>query len=274
MNRYSATEQSTPHGLALIISNSKFGDTGLTERKCADVDEKNLEDTFKTLGYRPVVRKNQKATDIDDIFKKLSDPQKNDPDLRIQKEDDSFICCMVSHGGWDKNMGRDYIYDVQNKPVYVRDLAIHHLGAGKCESLQLKPKLFFVNACRGAKPSHVVSMSKPEGKTLKITHECDFLFSNSTFPETPAYRDDEKGAYYVTTLCEELQQYYSRFDLATILTKVHNRHGTDDDSLYTVPDGGLQCEVRQCPEMAHTLRGPVFFCNEAECNYKKYIGQD
>ena len=55
-----------------------------------------------------------------------------------------FVCCISSHGTREGIVGTD------DEVVNIRDLT-SPLCASKCESLAGKPKLFFVDACRGTR---------------------------------------------------------------------------------------------------------------------------
>ena len=55
-----------------------------------------------------------------------------------------FVCCISSHGTQEGIVG------TEEEVVNIRDLT-SPLRASNCKSLAGKPKLFFVDACRGAR---------------------------------------------------------------------------------------------------------------------------
>ena len=58
---------------------------------------------------------------------------------------DCFVCCISSHGSRD-----GVILGTDDDTVNIRDLTLP-LRSSKCPSLAGKPKLFFIDACRGDK---------------------------------------------------------------------------------------------------------------------------
>ena len=126
-----------PHGVCLIINNHRFyHDTDPAkahpDRYGAEIDQFNLTQTFRYLRYKVEVHEN------------LTDDQLTDAVMRMSQRDhsnyDSFICCILTHGLYD------ILYGANCKPV-----SIHYLtGLIKlCPTLRNKPKLFFIQCCRG-----------------------------------------------------------------------------------------------------------------------------
>ena len=96
-----------------------------------------LVETFKKLDFI-----------IENDFENLSADQMKTKLETIASLDHSryscFVCCINSHGTQEGIVGTD------NEVVNIRDLT-SPLCASNCESLAGKPKLFFVDACRGAR---------------------------------------------------------------------------------------------------------------------------
>ena len=130
-----------PHGYALIINNRNF--TGrtregyiLNERRGSQVDMENLENLWKKLGFTLVKYENLKAhqicTAVDKMVKKIEETQISS----------CFVCCIMTHG----SMGT--IYGSDSNFVNIKDITDSFKEA-KCPTLEGKPKLFFIQACRG-----------------------------------------------------------------------------------------------------------------------------
>ena len=272
------------HGLALIISNEKF--SNLPERICAPYDDQRLKKTLTALGYRVVIRKNQTGREMRRLFEAI---RENGPgDLHIRPGDDSFVCVVSSHGGCEYNM--DVIYGRDRDTLFLQQTAYDNLGATACPHLKGKPKLFFIQACRGTEYGRIADDSATQVPLpTRLPRESDFLFSFSTAPYTKSYRYDpnrpapegepvdlsgqEKydkhnvGSFYITELCFALHRFGPKMELVSILLSVHHMLQAHDKNLFEL--GSMT--VRQCPHLTTSLRGPVFFYDEAETLFKDYV---
>ena len=151
--------RSSPRGICLILSNEKFDhsciekDTDLNkdasenpdsktpsqksneyDRPGTLADEKALEETFRWLGFKVRLEKNQTA---DEMYKILNDIANED-----HSKYDAFVCCILSHGGKHQIYGTDW---KRLKIQEISDLFKERV----CETLGNKPKIFLVQACRG-----------------------------------------------------------------------------------------------------------------------------
>lgn len=248
-------------GLAIIISNSFNG-----ERACTDKDEKQLEATFKGMGYRVQMEINKSAAEMRGIFEAIRDIHK-------EKHDNSFVCCIASYSGFDRETRKDYILGNDRNRFYLLDEAYKNLNSVNCEALRGIPKLFFVNACSGGEEIVDGNPREIDGNPSQISHlpeHSDFLFSYVTSPKSVAYRlrsseeNKEIGAVYINKLCNRLQNYSCRMNLTTIILSVHQ---SLQAQLIDEEEGAL---THQCPQVVTTLRGPFFFTRKAMELFTEY----
>ena len=132
----------SPRGICLIISNEKFDphpkekDPKKYDRPGTCVDKESLERTFDWLGFEVIPKTNCTK---DQMLEELKKVAKMD-----HSSYDAFVCCILSHGSDGKLYGTDW-----------QDLALLELRSlfeeGDCKSLQNKPKIFIMQACRGTK---------------------------------------------------------------------------------------------------------------------------
>ena len=294
-NAHKPGDGKKPHGLALIVSNETF-DSGarLSNRICSPWDDKRLGETLEALGYRVVLKKNQSAAEIEGHFESI---RLNKPgELFIKPEDDSFIFCISSHGDWDGEKNTDLIYGRDRGKVYLHKVVYEKLNAITCPHLRGKPKLFFVQACRGGGYGSIAADS---GDTKvppapQLPRESDFFISYSTAPETKSFRFDPNrprpeggdvdtsagdavmgykiGSFYITELCDALTRYAPKLDLMNMVLSVHQILQATDSNVFAVETrGGKEVKTRQCPHLTTSLRGPVFFYNDAEKNFLDYV---
>ena len=279
------------HGTALIISNEIFDPAArLSERKCSPWDDSRLQKSLEALGYRVELRKNQTASEIKELFESVqSDPSA----LGVTKDDDSFICCISSHGDWDSEKNTDIIYGRDRGKFYLHKVAYEKLNAIECPILKGKPKLFFVQACRGGGYGMISDDSGTRvPPTPQLPRESDFLISYSTAPETKSFRYDpgsthaesgdidmsiedsygyKVGSFYITHLCDAFNSYATKLDLMTMVLSVHQILQATGNNIFSVQVKEKFVQTRQCPHLTTSIRGPIFFFDEAESLFRGYM---
>jgi len=204
-----------PRGVCVIISNEKFTDHD--NREGTDKDEKNLSRTFRYLGYRVEIYQNRKACEILGIFEELKE--------RDFSSHDSLVCCILSHGEEGKVFGSD------SRAVEL-DGIISLITADKCPTLQGKPKLFFIQACRGKVSTKAVAKWDPGFKVQRDDGGAtrpvmaDFFFGYATPPGFAAFRDIDRGSWYISELCGVFCTHAKFAELKEMHTRVNDNVGT------------------------------------------------
>ena len=199
-----------PHGIALIINNETFERQKI--REGTDLDEGNLVETFRYLGYQVEVHRDKKKAEIETIF--------DDMKARDHSMYDSFVCCLLTHGA-----DGGYIYASDSQKLELNNL-ISKLNAASCKSLFGKPKLFFIQACRGKGKSPAVYLERVESDSdtpMVLPNESDFFFGYATTPTMVAWRDLDNGSWYVNELCQTLCEHSSYADLTSMHEIVQRR---------------------------------------------------
>ncbi len=222
--------QTANHGLAIIVNNEQFDEQ--RHREGSRIDEYNLIQTFRYLGYTVEAYRDCTSKEMSGIFEGVK--------LRNHGNSDSFVCCILSHGAEGKVYGSD------SKTVDLDELT-KKLNAQSCKGLAGKPKLFFIQACRGVVREPGVRVAC-DGGILELPNEADFLFSYATPSGQACFRDLDNGSWYVSELCQVLCRCATRLHLNDILTEVHWRVGQ-----YQVQ------EDRQAPEITQRLQRNVYF---------------
>ena len=151
-------------GICLIVNNKNFSVS--LRRDGADVDEKLLKGLFQDLDFTVEVKHDLTRDEIKGTAEEFA--------AKDHSQFDAFVFFILSHGG-----DHDTILGCDEGAVGVREL-MRMFTATKCPSLEAKPKLFFIQACRGR------SYSLP--RTV-CPQEADFLLAFATTPGHAAYRD-------------------------------------------------------------------------------------
>ena len=156
----------------------------------------------------------------------------------ISGKHDAFICVIMSHGGEKGIMGTDRQY-IDVEQITAR------FQADKCQSLATKPKLFFINACRGQMedagglvprgPLDLFADDISGELPVRLPSEADFLICYSTtkhhvsyrefFPnpsDTMRYRNSHQtGSWFISAVVQIFSIYASKEDLLGMLTRVN-----------------------------------------------------
>jgi len=240
-----------PHGIAIIINNHKFYSTDPTNkpmpnRRGSQVDEDNLRVTWEYLHYRVYIFKNLSSSELTHQLMQIAASQSHE-------NCDSFVCCILSHGDLDG------VYGADSKPVKIKAITSFFEGRN-CPTLINKPKLFFVQACRGDdEDKGVLSYNEmqKDGKDdnkdsfhNSLPSDTDFLLGYATPPGKVSWRSPQYGSWYISELCRVLQGYAHQQDLLSMLTIVNDE----------VSKAYYTCEgYKQCPAPVTLLRKQVWF---------------
>ena len=174
-----------PYGFALIINNHEFKGTTpdgslLGPRRGSEIDLENLVDLWRQLGFVVEKHKNLKAhniwTVVTDIKNKINE----------KRDSSCFVCCIMTHGAMGK------IYGSDSQQVDIRNIT-DLFKEGECPALAGKPKLFFIQACRGTKALSGRSSSASASTELPVT----------ALPQNPKSNDQQADAHPVPGQDEE-----------------------------------------------------------------------
>ncbi|OCT96911.1 caspase-3 isoform X1 [Xenopus laevis] len=202
-------------GMCLIINNKNFHSSNMAVRNGTDVDALKLHETFTGLGYEVMVCNDQKSSDIIGRLKKISEED--------HSKRSSFVCAILSHGEEDGSIcGVDV-------PIHIKNLTDLFRG-DRCKTLVGKPKIFFIQACRGTELDSGIetdSCSEPREEIQRIPVEADFLYAYSTVPGYYSWRDTMNGSWFIQSLCEMIKLYGSHLELIQILTCVNHMVALD-----------------------------------------------
>ncbi|XP_078480001.1 caspase-3-like [Lampetra planeri] len=210
-------------GTCLIINNKNFDKhTGMSSRNGTDVDAAAAIKTFSKLGYKINVASNLTVTQMKSKISSVSEED--------HSSSASFVCVLLSHGNEGVIYGTDGFERFENLTKYLK--------GDRCKTLVGKPKLFFIQACRGSELDYGTSIEADSvgGQTSeKIPVEADFLYAYSTAPGYYSWRNTQNGSWFMQSLCEMLQRYSGELELMQIMTRVNHSVALHFESASNLP---------------------------------------
>ncbi|XP_013108462.2 caspase-1 [Stomoxys calcitrans] len=186
-------------GIALIFNHKDV--KGQKQRAGTEKDRDAMIATLLNYGFD--VRVYDELT-FAEVSEKLKATAQED-----HSQNDCLIVVVMSHGLEGKVYAKDMSYPVER-------LWNPFLGEN-CKSLINKPKLFFIQACRGENLEKAVTFTefapmsrqieadvippKPPTITYAIPNTADMLVMYSTFEKYYSFRNVENGSWFIQSLC-------------------------------------------------------------------------
>lgn len=217
--------QSRPRGLALVLSNVRFtGEKDLEFRSGGDVDHNTLTTLFKLLGYDVHVLHDQTAQEMREKLQKFAQ-------LPAHRVTDSCIVALLSHGV------EGGIYGVDGKLLELQEV-FRLFDNANCPSLQNKPKMFFIQACRGDETDRGVDQQdgknqagspgceesdagKEELLKMRLPTRSDMICGYACLKGTAAMRNTKRGSWYIEALAQVFTERACDMHVADMLVKVN-----------------------------------------------------
>ncbi|XP_010209837.1 PREDICTED: caspase-2 isoform X1 [Tinamus guttatus] len=218
---------SEPRGLALILSNMHFSSKkDLEYRSGGDVDCTALEMLFKYLGYKVTVYHDKTAQEMQDILQRFSKRPEH-------RDVDSCIIALLSHGV------EGGVYGTDGKLLQLQE-AFRLFDNANCPNLQNKPKMFFIQACRGDEADRGVDQrdgkewshspgyeesdaNKEEKVKLRLPTCSDMICGYACLKGTAAMRNTRRGSWYVEALTSVFAEDSRDTHVADMLVKVNRQ---------------------------------------------------
>ncbi|CAM9337614.1 unnamed protein product [Lampetra planeri] len=228
-------------GQCIIINNKNFDRrTGMNQRNGTDVDAGNAAKVFTKLGYKVKVYNDQTVEQMKQV---LTAASKDDHRCAA-----SFVCILLSHGDEGVFFGTDGSVELR----YLTSL----FRGDRCQSLAGKPKLFFIQACRGTELDGGIETDSADDCTSKIPVEADFLYAYSTAPGYYSWRNTMTGSWFMQALCEMISKYATELELLHIMTRVNHKVAVEFESVSCSP--GFHAK-KQIPCIVSMLTKEMYF---------------
>jgi hypothetical protein len=243
-------------GKCLIISQKNYGKKNYGDRHGTEKDEVALKRTFQKLGCSVVIEKDLDDQDLLKAVKSFCDKL-----IHLDPQDLDFVSiCLLSHGRLNPKTNEEEIIGVNGKGVPTKELT---KIVKKCPVMAGKPKLFFVQACRGLDDNDPVTDDDPKAwndsgidsdgrigsdrKTDVALDSC-FLIAHSTIHGYSSFRDREEGSFFIQILCIELDTYGQSQELLSILSRAMDKVQTTLKNLVPIFETCIHKKIYFTPE--------------------------
>jgi len=200
-------------GLFVIFWQDMFGPENfymgtqvpLKKRKGSGQDVILLKDAMENRGFIVRIYKDRVKREVESILDDLR---------RFSFDDyDMFGMAITSHG---HEKGLIYVHDSY---LQLNDF-VNAVKVNK--TLLRKPKMFFVNACRGGERQAVMKVGSASSKPSHWPTDADLLIHYSTIDGVVSMRNTEVGSWFITALCDILEEQ-GDVELMNLLTMVNHR---------------------------------------------------
>ncbi|XP_049776042.1 caspase-1-like [Schistocerca cancellata] len=178
--------------------------------------------TFSKLGFKVVAHDNKRYEEIKEILAEVAQQD--------HSEHDCLAVIVLTHGERGGRLdAKDRVYDARRlwEPFI----------ASSCRTLAGKPKLFFIQACKGRTrdPGAIVRNCIGDSTdaaavipaSFQVPSFADFLIAYSTFEGLYSFRHPTNGSWFIQTLCTQLGKHAGDKDVVSLLTDVNRIVGQE-----------------------------------------------
>lgn len=233
-------------GVALIFNHIHF--ESMATRNGTVKDCEDLEAALSKLGFEVRVYTDPTVKTISATLLSAAAEDHTDADC--------LIVAAMSHGESGLLHSTDSLYPV--------DMLWAPFTGDRCRSLAGKPKLFFIQACRGVRLDKGVKIiHETDGKatTYSIPAYADIMVAYSTYDGFYSWRNPDAGSWFIQAICEELHLHGRTRDLLTLMTFVNRRVAIEYQSY--VPQKESFHAKKQIPSIVSMLTRLVYFVEKS-----------
>ncbi|XP_037803409.1 caspase-1-like isoform X2 [Penaeus monodon] len=251
-----------PRGAALIFAHSKFDNKNLKPRPSAAHDAELARGAFEALEFQPEVFLDLTRNELEGKLREVA--------KRDHSGCDALAIVFMSHGEVKPRNNMEFVWAKDDK-IPTKELWIN-FTAERCAGLAGKPKLYFIQACRGPDVDKGVNMTRAvRGMAVQtdsieeyvIPIHADQLVMWASYPGFPAFtsqREGVQGSVFIHFLAENLRNYAlssPRPSLSSILLKVSREVAVLYES--DIDPQNQYHKNKQVPYIHSTLLREIYF---------------
>lgn len=252
----SAAEYNMNHknrGMAIIFNHENFDDFNDLPRRGSNKDLSRLKKTLESLNFEVESHTDLSANEIKEKIRKVSEMDHADSDC--------ILISIMTHG---EECG---VLSAKDEKYNLNEIT-EYFSADNCPSLARKPKIFFIQACRGNKLDFGTKMTRTRSETDKteassavyqLPNEIDFIIVHSSAEGYYSFRKETEGSCFIQCLCDELDQNGNDENLFVLLTRVCQNVAYDFESNSRQKEFH---QIKQIPSITSTLTRILRFSPE------------
>ncbi|XP_072022767.1 caspase-2-like [Amphiura filiformis] len=217
-----------------------------SDRTGSEIDYQNMQDLFKELGYDVVPYKNQTDQEINDTLDKFV--------KEFNADDASSVVVLMSHG-------REGFIQSQNGIEMKIQRIVDKFRPNNCRALANKPKMFFIQACRGELSDIGAGLEEDYCEpAVDRANGADTFIAYASIQGYKALRYTTSGSWFVQAIMEEFIESAHEESLDQLMKQITARVSTMEHLFYDQPtDTWIQDRRRQTSEYTSTLTTDVYF---------------
>lgn len=208
-----------PRGQCIIFNNKDFEETRKS-RSGSEMDVARMEELFTALHFDVHIRCNLTAAEMKETLSIAAEDQ--------CESSDCLVVIIMSHGA------RGKIEGVDGDQLDLGDDVYSLFNNRNCPALQKKPKIFFVQACRGGEHDNGVPATgggdgadsgRPETKkpNKRLAAWSDMYTAYATIPGHVAHRHLKEGSWFISAVYEVFRSMARTMHLQDMMLRVAER---------------------------------------------------
>ncbi|XP_076451833.1 uncharacterized protein LOC143287605 [Babylonia areolata] len=207
-----------PRGQALIINVNEVLEK--PPRRGTDIDRDNLKNLLEQLHFQVTIYNDQDDLTAVGMADKLRAFARKPEHTSA----DACVICLLSHGE------EGYMFGTDGKKIPLDEVFLL-FDNRHCPTLLNKPKVFFIQACRGGMLDQgvKVKLDEPDGGPPGHQHNIqqhpsmsDMLICYPTLQGYYAWRNREKGSWYIEAVVKVFMKYSKCEDVCAMLNRVNS----------------------------------------------------
>lgn len=218
------TMKRKPRGMCIIINNINF-EPPFEKREGAERDAEKMKKLFTDLHFDVTDHTNLTAKDMAEVLKQAANAKQ-------QEDADCLVVILMSHGS------TGVIFGVDGEELKLHDKVYALFNNVNCRNLRGKPKLFFIQACRGDRHNYATDSSAADsGSPDPLPQFCDTYVAYSTILDYVSFRNTKDGSWFISAIYDVFRQHADTTDLADMMLKVTEevmKHTTKDRVMQAV----------------------------------------
>ncbi|XP_015750874.1 PREDICTED: caspase-3-like [Acropora digitifera] len=197
-------------GYVLVINNVQFPGRRNPVRSGSDEDVQRLVDLFQDFRFEIRESRDLERRDMMILLR--------DTSARDFTNYDCFVCVILSHGEKDGICGTD-------DEVITLEAITSLFRRDPCPSLQGKPKIFLIQACRGTQRDQVSTESDSDPifySKPSLPADADFLICFASAPGHECYREGSIGSWFICAIHKVFKEYAHKEHIMDMMLRVNN----------------------------------------------------